>query len=255
MTFAPFPQAQERDSRTQSLTTDRQSPNIRPVVSKSGLKQRARTDEHKGERREAILLAAEQLFGEVAFGQITVADVAERAGLAKGTLYIYFATKERLFLALLERQLDGWFDDVDRRLSSERGTWDAARVARVFSESLAGRDQFTRLTTLLESVFEHNVDVDTIRTFKERLRDRLLATGDTLERRLPSLRRGDGARLLLHMRALVTGLRQMADCAPAVRQIIEADPALAVFHVDFERELASSLAALVRGADRTAKGD
>jgi AcrR family transcriptional regulator len=225
------------------------------MVSKMGLRQRARTEEHKGERRDAILTSAEQMFCELAFGQITMADVAERAGLAKGTLYLYFATKERLFLALLERQLDTWFDDVDRRLASDRGMWDAARVARVFAESLAGRDQFTRLTTLLESVLEHNVDAETIRTFKEQLRDRLLATGANLEHRLPSLRRGDGARLLLHMRALVTGLRQMADCAPAVRQVIDEDPTLGVFHVDFERELAAALAALVRGTDRPTKGE
>ena len=225
------------------------------MVSKTSIRQRARSEEHKGERREAILTAAEGLFGEVPFAQITMAEVAERAGLAKGTLYLYFATKERLFLALLERQLDAWFDDVARRLASERGTWDAARVARVSAESLAGRDQFTRLLTLLESVFEHNVDADTVRSFKQGLRVRMLATGEALERRLPALRRGDGARLLVHMRALVSGLRQMADCAPVVRQIIDEDPQMGLFHVDFDRELAHALSALVRGAERAAKGE
>lgn len=45
-----------------------------------------------------------------------VADVAEAAGLAKGTVYRYFASKEELLLALHERTLDRFFSVLIERL-------------------------------------------------------------------------------------------------------------------------------------------
>ena len=39
----------------------------------------------------------------------SVAEVADEAGLAKGTVYLYFPSKEELLLAVHERKIDGFF--------------------------------------------------------------------------------------------------------------------------------------------------
>lgn len=63
---------------------------------------RATTDKAKDERRQAILAAALDEFFERGFKAARMDDIARRAGLSKGALYLYFDTKETLFAALIE---------------------------------------------------------------------------------------------------------------------------------------------------------
>jgi AcrR family transcriptional regulator len=53
------------------------------------------------ERRKGILAAALEAFAEQGFAAARLDDVAEKAGVAKGTLYLYFKDKEALFEALI----------------------------------------------------------------------------------------------------------------------------------------------------------
>lgn len=51
---------------------------------------------------EEILRAAAEVFTEKGFASARIEDVAQRAGIAKGTVYLHFASKEALFKALVE---------------------------------------------------------------------------------------------------------------------------------------------------------
>lgn len=55
------------------------------------------------ERKNEILDAALEVFGELGLQEASVDDVVERAGLSKGTLYWYFKSKDRLIGALMRR--------------------------------------------------------------------------------------------------------------------------------------------------------
>lgn len=66
------------------------------------------TDEQK---RVSILAAAAELFAEQPFHKVVLSSVAEKAGVGKGTLYIYFKNKEDLYLSVL---LGGFASLVDR---------------------------------------------------------------------------------------------------------------------------------------------
>src|SRR5437764_14620515 len=57
------------------------------------------------ERREAILAAALEEFSARGFAATRLDDVAERAGVAKGTIYLYFRDKESLFQELVRAML------------------------------------------------------------------------------------------------------------------------------------------------------
>ena len=57
------------------------------------------------ERRSAILAAALEEFSGHGFEAARLEDVARRAGVAKGTIYLYFADKETLFQELIRWQL------------------------------------------------------------------------------------------------------------------------------------------------------
>ena len=58
-----------------------------------------------GERREAILAAALDEFSSRGFEAARLDDVARRAGVAKGTIYLYFRDKENLFQELIRTML------------------------------------------------------------------------------------------------------------------------------------------------------
>ena len=61
---------------------------------------RARSEDQKAERQAVILSAARDMIDETGFDGVTMSALAKRAGLAKGTLYLYVRSKEELFLLL-----------------------------------------------------------------------------------------------------------------------------------------------------------
>ncbi|MCR5267928.1 MAG: TetR/AcrR family transcriptional regulator [Lachnospiraceae bacterium] len=57
----------------------------------------------KAVRREEILDAAEELFVTKGYEQATTVDIMQKVGIAKGTLYYHFTSKEEILDALIER--------------------------------------------------------------------------------------------------------------------------------------------------------
>jgi TetR/AcrR family transcriptional regulator, cholesterol catabolism regulator len=215
---------------------------------KRGLPLRARKDEDKEARRQLIMEAALVLYTVTSYAEVKMADVAERVKLAKGTVFLYFPTKEALFLALLEELLFAWLETLEGLLGSTEGRWTGARVARTVAESLEGQETLTRLLALLQTVLEQNVTTEQVRGFKERLLEAVAREGALLEQRLAFLKPGEGARFFIHLHALVTGLRQMADVAPVTREVLDL-PHMAPLRVDFTRELTDALTTLLRGLE------
>lgn len=76
-----------------------------------------------GNKREKIIAAAAKFFGEKGYHNTTTAEVAEAAGVAAGTIYIYFSSKEDLLVAVfeefLERHMARLRDGVDREVGPE----------------------------------------------------------------------------------------------------------------------------------------
>ncbi len=215
---------------------------------KRAVSPRALRDEDKEARRQLILEQALALYRATSYAEVKMADVAERAKLAKGTVFLYFPTKEALFLALLEDLLFAWIETLEGLLVSGEGGWTGARVARTVAESLEGQETLTRLLALLQTVLEQNVTPEQVRGFKERLLEAIGRLGARAEQRLAFLKPGEGGRFFMHLHALVTGLRQMADVAPVTREVL-ALPHMAPLRVDFTRELTDALTTLLRGLE------
>jgi AcrR family transcriptional regulator len=87
---------------------------------------------------EKLLKAAAEAFAERGFHGTTVDDVAERAGLTKGSVYSNFQSKDALFLALLDRHLESQLEQTERLLSFE--STDDLRGALEEQTKKAGED-------------------------------------------------------------------------------------------------------------------
>jgi TetR/AcrR family fatty acid metabolism transcriptional regulator len=86
--------------------------------------------------RNAILDAAKRVFGRTAFAEAKIAEIAREAGMASGTLYNYFDSKEQIFQSLLEA----------------RGEQFLARLEAVFAEE---KDPISRLEGLVRAGLTH----------------------------------------------------------------------------------------------------
>src|SRR5688572_9958156 len=84
------------------------------------MRQRAVLAQDKHERYQAILDAAEKLLLRSPGRVASMEEVARSAGVAKGTVYLYFPSKEELLLALHERNVDGFFRAVLALLEGPR---------------------------------------------------------------------------------------------------------------------------------------
>ncbi len=199
--------------------------------------QRAVREEQRDERRETILAAAEALFLRKELAAIGMAEVARRAGLAKGTLYLYFPTKESLFLAFLSRDYELWFDAMDRALRKDSAPMEPHALAQIAVKALRSQPTMRRLMAELHTLLERNIDQATALPFKRMLLERVTRAGALLESRCAFLRPGDGAAVLAHLHALVIGLQHMAQPAPVIAEILRR-PELSWFRLDFYPALA-----------------
>lgn len=77
-----------------------------------------RHSRRKESRPGELLAAALDLFVEKGFAATRVEEVAQRAGVSKGTLFLYFPSKEELFKAVVRENISGrfaeWSDEIDR---------------------------------------------------------------------------------------------------------------------------------------------
>lgn len=57
------------------------------------------------DKRDLILESAEKVFLEKGFFQAKIEEIAQSAGIAKGTIYLYFKDKESIYISLVEKKL------------------------------------------------------------------------------------------------------------------------------------------------------
>lgn len=66
-------------------------------------------------RVQRIIETAADLFGEFGYNDVRMEDIATRAGVAKGTLYLYYKDKDDLFLALILERMTQLFEKTQAR--------------------------------------------------------------------------------------------------------------------------------------------
>ncbi|MCO4746471.1 MAG: TetR/AcrR family transcriptional regulator [Proteobacteria bacterium] len=85
----------------------------------------------RSDKRSLITEAAVEVFAEKGFHQARVSDIARRAGVADGTIYLYFKNKEDLLLSIFEEKMDELLTGLGEALD---GINDPIERIRVFAK-------------------------------------------------------------------------------------------------------------------------
>ena len=208
----------------------------------------AHAKEDKQARRDDILGAALTLFLQDTRRLPTAASIATQAGLAKGTVYLYFETKEQIFAALLSREWHALLSQVEESFTHGLGDRDEAIAAFIerFASFLDDHPYFLRLDSLGYSLMEANLTPDEFWRFKQAFSAALDQAGCAVDAGL-SLIAGRGQQLLVRSYALTRGLWQTLDFPDRERGDERfAEHPLA--RVAFSGELKASLQEYWRGA-------
>ena len=116
---------------------------------------RARSGAAKSEREDLILTATEILLRQSGYESMTMQAVATAAGLAKGTLYLYFTSRESLVLAVYGRLFDRW---IDRFAVHQPELAGFERFCRDFARHYADDTLFLQLAGFANALLEPQLD-------------------------------------------------------------------------------------------------
>src|SRR5215218_4972761 len=82
----------------------------------------------RGDKRERILTSALKVFAQKGFFGAKVSDVAEAAGVADGTIYLYFKSKDDLLISLFERRMQQVNDTLRTAIEAVKSPRDQLRA-------------------------------------------------------------------------------------------------------------------------------
>jgi AcrR family transcriptional regulator len=103
-------------------------------------------------RAHRILDAAAALVMRWGYNKTTIDDIARQAGVAKGTIYLHWPTREALFSALMQRERLAWTADVLRRVTNDPS---GATLHGLFKHSALALSQ----RPLLKAVLLRDMDI------------------------------------------------------------------------------------------------
>jgi AcrR family transcriptional regulator len=186
------------------------------------------------ERKDQIMNAAEGVFSQKGFNDARMDDIAEETGLSKGTLYLYFKSKEDLVIAILDRMFKEVFQGLKARKNTESSATEA--IWRFTEDAIRDYKKMMRMMPIayefLALVFRNKIVQKAFKQYFNHYMDVLI----------PIIQRGIDSGEFRQVEA--------EDIAIAAGAIFEGTILLWVYdksRVDVERHIRSSIDLLLKG--------
>ena len=214
--------------------------------------QRARSEEQREARRQAILGAAAAMLAEMPVAEVTLNELSRRAGLAKSNVLRYFESREAVLLELLDSAWQDWLGQLEEELAGavDVGAPVASRadqLAAAVAASLAARPMLCDLISAQAAVLERNVSPQVAAQYKRASIAGTSALGALLLRSVPELGEPDAFRLAGAAVMTTAALWPHTQPSAAMLAAYAADPALAAMRLDFTATLREVLEVLTAG--------
>lgn len=149
--------------------------------------QRARTEEKKNERKEAIYNAALTLFKRNGYDNVSFNSIASEAGFTKSNMYRYFSSREEIFLNVFADLFKKWVEDCLKLLNALEPDEDINHFAKAYTESLLLHPKFLDLTPVLFISLEKNSSYEQLVEFKRLSKNLLYSIAVEVSRIYPDL--------------------------------------------------------------------
>ncbi|MGP4081026.1 TetR/AcrR family transcriptional regulator [Pseudalkalibacillus sp. R45] len=105
---------------------------------------------YKEEKIAVILDAAAQCFADKGFSDTTVDDIAKASGTSKGSIYLYFSSKEEIFYRLNEKSAEQ-FLEIKKQLAEQDSA--SAKLKYIFQHLISGsvgKEDFNKISVQFE---------------------------------------------------------------------------------------------------------
>jgi AcrR family transcriptional regulator len=186
-------------------------------------RQRAVWDDDKVSRGQDLISAASGLFSKADFTSIGILDICKAAGLAKGTFYLYFDSKEEIFLRVTQGFFEEWARQVLAQLGALGPSCPVETTARVYANSFDEFPQLLRLLAILHSVIERNISIEAIRPFKRMFAQIQMTQMAAFLRIYPQLSERHAADFLMFLSSSILGTWTMANPPESAILALEAE--------------------------------
>jgi AcrR family transcriptional regulator len=182
---------------------------------------RAVSDEQKNEKTELIISAAEKLFESDKFERITIEKIAKQAGIAKGTVFIYFKTKEEIFLSIAEKETANWKKHLTEAITSAC-VKDKKITVEVLCNILISsleNNNFIKLISILDDTLEQNIDFDKALQFKRYVKAEMEEISALIENTSDTIKKGNGIIIINSLYTCAIGAFKVSNPSETVKKI------------------------------------
>lgn len=146
----------------------------------------AQTEAEREARMREIRMAALEVFSAHGFSAARLDDVAQAAGVAKGTIYLYFRSKEELFESIISHSIGASLSGVEAAL--EEG-WSAPDLLRLLLRKIADSIEESEKGAVLHLVFAEGARFPAIAEYYHR---EVISRGTELIRKIAARGRERG---------------------------------------------------------------
>lgn len=165
---------------------------------------RAIHPEDKLRKRESILDAAQHLWATQTDRLSSMDALAQASGVAKGTLYLYFRSKEEVLLALHERDIEEFFGLMIER-AHQAEPMQIEDLVNLVIGAVRHSPTFLPLSSVCMGLMERHIPLETAMTFKEQIYERMNHALSALQNHFPTLTHLN----MMQAYALMLGLWQL----------------------------------------------
>ncbi|MET7277329.1 TetR family transcriptional regulator [Kribbella sp. NPDC005582] len=214
--------------------------------------QRARSEEQRAVRRQAILATAAEMLTELPVNDVSLNELSRRVGLAKSNVLKYFDSREAVLLELSAAELTAYVDDLAAGVAAIPAEASLAERSGLLVDLLVStfgaRPVLCDLIGAQASVLERNISTETALAFKRVAAVAFERLIELVTIALPEIGREGAARFVPPASLLAGAVWNHAHPTPALLAAFEADPSLAPLRMEFEPTLREQLHTLLAGA-------
>lgn len=207
---------------------------------------RARTDERKNERKEAIYEAAYTLFKTKGYDKVSFNGIASEAGFTKSNMYRYFSSKEEIFLNVFASLFEQWFDNYCARLQKCKENESVDNFTKAWVSSFSEHPKLMDLMPILFSSLEKNSSYEQLQAFKRLSKNLLYRITLEIGRIYPSVQ-GEKAFRFLNLGYAATVNSWTANTQSEALKKLYQEEEFRDLKPNFEYDLSESITIVIRG--------